>query len=314
MRKKLFVFALLLLVILGVAAFQQQNFPAVGLSTSTGGTTNTIPLFTGSSTIGNSPLTVSGTSISATAGDNIGFSASGGGSGLVDAGGGTVAVRSAANSTLYLQIGAGNYWANEGTTGNLIAGTDNAFSIGKTAANRPSSLYLGSAAITTGADGTLNNSGEVRRLVYKITVSGTTCVSANGFIAASLNADCVIATFPAKTEITRIVVDNTAGFTCSSVCSGTKTVQVGKTAGGTEFVVAKDATVIAQYGLANADLGAALTTSATTPVGGGDLPSWTTTTTIKARYVSGTGNWGNGSVTTVNAGSTTFYIETLVFP
>lgn len=168
--------------------------------------------------------------------------------------------------------------------------------------------------ITAGADATVNNAGEIRRVVYKATVTASTCSGAAGFIVAGLNADCVIATLPAKAEVTRIIVDNTAGWTCSATCTGTKTVQFGKTTGGNEYLVAKDVTVIATYGLANGDLGAALTTSATTPVGGGDLPSFSATTTLKARWVSGTGNWGNGSVTNVNAGSTTFYIETLIFP
>ena len=175
---------------------------------------------------------------------------------------------------------------------------------------KTASLLPNASQITAGADGVVNNAGEVRRVVYKITVTST----CSGFNSASLNADCTIATFPAKTEITRIIVDNTVGFTCSATCTGTKTVQVGKTAGGTEYALAKDATVIATYGLVNGDLGAALATTATTPVGGGDIPSWTTTTAIKARYVSGTGNWGTGAATNVNAGSTTIYIETLLFP
>lgn len=168
--------------------------------------------------------------------------------------------------------------------------------------------------ITVGTDVTLTSNGTASRVVYKAVVSGTTCTGASGFIAAALNADCVIATLPAKAEITRIVVDNTAGYTCSGTCTGTKTIQVGKTTGGTEYVVAKDVTVTATYGLVNGDLGAALATSATTPILGGDLPSFSATTTLKARFVSGTGNWGNGASTFVNAGSTTIYIETLIFP
>lgn len=165
--------------------------------------------------------------------------------------------------------------------------------------------------ITPGTDATLVIAGQIQRVIYKATVTGATCA---GFTGAALTADCTIATLPAKTEITRIIADNTVGFTCSSVCTGTKTVQVGKTAGGTQYLLAKDATAVATYGLVNGDLGASLATTASTPVGGGDLPSWSATTALLARYVSGTGNWGNGTVTTVNAGSTTFYIETLTFP
>lgn len=185
--------------------------------------------------------------------------------------------------------------------------TGGAFSVTKVSAVSPQ--------ITLGSDVALVSAGEIRRVVYKVTIVGSVnCIVGVGFIAASTVADCTIATFPAKTEVTRVIVDNTVGWTCSSVCTGTKTVQVGKTSGGTEYIVASNAVAVATYGLVNGDLGASLATSATTPVGGGDLPSFSGTTTIRARYVSGTGNWGNGATTTVNAGSTTFYIETLVFP
>lgn len=192
--------------------------------------------------------------------------------------------------------------------------TTNRVHIDGAALNRPQGQVLHGPQVTSGADATLEDVGEVRRVIYKATVSGTTCVGASGFIAASTNADCVIATFPARTEITRIVVDNAAGFTCSGTCTGTKTIQVGKTTGGAEYLLAKDATVIATYGLDSGHLGVAMATTASTQIGAGDIPSWGSTTTIKARYVSGRGNWGNGSTTFVNAGSTTFYIETLLFP
>jgi hypothetical protein len=47
---------------------------------------------------------------------------------------------------------------------------------------------------------------------------------------------------------------------------------------------------------------------------GGAVVDWTQATTVTARFTSGTGNWGNATATFVNAGSTTFYIETVKYP
>ncbi|MCR4340645.1 MAG: hypothetical protein NUW01_12260, partial [Gemmatimonadaceae bacterium] len=165
--------------------------------------------------------------------------------------------------------------------------------------------------ITAGADVTVVNAGEVRRVTYKATVTATTCLAA--FAAAALTADCTIGTLKAKTKLIGVYADVTAAFTCSGTCTGTKTIGAGVSAGGVEILAAGlNVAATGQLGLLDADLGTGMTRAA--QIQGGYLNSWPSTTPVIVRFTSGTGNWGDAAATYVNAGSITFYLDTIVYP
>jgi hypothetical protein len=188
------------------------------------------------------------------------------------------------------------------SAGHLLAsGSDNTFDIGATGATRPRSLYLGAPSVTAagGTGITVNNSGEVRIQTYKVTMTNA------AFSAAATTADVVVATLPAKSKVKSVIAEVTAAFTGSA---GTVTLQLGKTTGGAEYIVAFDAkTATVTKGLVDADLGTSINRA--NAVQGGDIPSWSATTNISARCTSGTGN-----TSTITAGSVTFYITTEIFP
>ena len=227
----------------------------------------------------------------------------------IGSGGGTDRVMRVGGTTSQLQLSGGGAirWLID--AGGLTANTDNAIDLGATGSGRPRNLFLAAPSVTSGADATVVSSGAVRDLTYKATVTGATCVNANGFIKAGLTADCTILTLPAKTKILDIYADVTAGFTCSATCSGTKTIGAGISAGGVEILAAAfNVATTGQAGDADAELGSALTRAAA--IQGGYLPSWSSTTPVIVRFTSGTGNWGDGAATFVNAGSVTFYVTT----
>lgn len=199
-------------------------------------------------------------------------------------------------------------WDIGASTGHLLAATDNTYTIGNGTGTllRPSSLFLATPAITAAASvaagGTMNNAGDHTRQRYQITIApaGGDCSAA--FILGATTADCTIATLPAGMQLSKVYADVTAGFTCSGTCSGTKVMQCGITGAGTEILAAaRNVATTATYGLADADLGSAMTRAAR--IQDGYLPSWSATTPVVCRFTSGTGNWGNGSATFVNAGS-----------
>lgn len=164
--------------------------------------------------------------------------------------------------------------------------------------------------ITLGADVTLATAGDITFSRYQATITpapGVNCAAA--FAAAALTADCTIATLPAGMQLLGVWADVTAGFTCSGTCSGTKVVQCGTAAGGTQILAASlDVTATGQFGLADANLGSGMTRAAA--IQGGLIGSWSTTTPISCRFTSGTGNWGNAATTFVNAGSIKFTLIT----
>lgn len=161
-----------------------------------------------------------------------------------------------------------------------------------------SSLTLGSASGVTGVD---TGSG-----LAKVTVSRT------GIVCASTNCDITLATLPAKTKIVGLVAEVTQTFACTATCtSSTLSITAGKTAGGTEYLLSFDVdAALIRVGLSSATAGASLVASA---AGGGDVPSWTGTTTLQMRFISGTGNIGNGSATNLSQGSVDFYIQYLIY-
>ena len=84
--------------------------------------------------------------------------------------------------------------------------------------------------------------------------------------------------------------------------------QVGKTVGGTEYIIAHDVfTAAVTKGLADADLGTSINRA--NAVQGGDLPSWSATTNISVRLTTVTAN-----TNALTAGSTTYYLVTELMP
>lgn len=146
---------------------------------------------------------------------------------------------------------------------------------------------------TADANSTVVFNGEVRRGMYKVTVPYTS------FQAAATTKDVTIATLAAKQKIVGIISDTTVAFTGEA---GTGAIIVGVGAGGAEYIATHDVKSAAvTKGLADADMGSLLTRAAA--INGGSIPSWTTTTTVVARFTSGTGN-----TSALVAGSVTFYI------
>ena len=210
-----------------------------------------------------------------------------------------------------LWLGSNNATSWELNSTNWLASADGVGNFGASGLGRPGQIFLAAPSITAGAAVTVNDSGSARRLTYKATLTATSCGAP--FQAAALTADCTIATLPAKTKLIGVYADVTAGFTCSGTCTGTKTIGAGKTAGGVEiFAAGLNVAATGQLGLSDADLGTGMTRAAA--IQGGYLNSWSATTPVIVRFTSGTGNWGDGAVTYVNAGSVTFYLDTVVYP
>ncbi len=166
--------------------------------------------------------------------------------------------------------------------------------------------------ITAPTDSTAVEIGDLNRLRSSSTITPATGGAGNcatAFAAAALTADCTIGTLKAGQKLVGVYADVTVGFTCSVTCSGTKVVQCGTAAAGTEILAAGlNVATTATYGLADADLGSGMTRAAA--IQGGLLPSWSGTTIVSCRFTSGTGNWGTGAATNVNAGSIKFTLVT----
>lgn len=185
--------------------------------------------------------------------------------------------------------------------GNVLFSTDNTQSIGLTNATRPSAIFLASPSITQGSGTgiTVNDTGSVRRLTYKVTISYT------ALAAAQLTADSVIAVLPAKTRLVSILADVTTTFTGGAVSAATMV--IGKSVGGAEYLASFDAfTTTIRRGLVDADMGTAMTRAAA--VQGGDLPSWSATTNVSLRLTTVT-----AFTNALTAGSVTVYLETVQF-
>ncbi len=159
----------------------------------------------------------------------------------------------------------------------------------------------------SGTGVTVDDGGQVRRTVYKVTIDRTQ------FVAAAQTADVTVATLPAKARLVGIVADLTTPFACAVTCTTTTlSITVGKTAGGAEYLVSFDAdAAVARFGLLDAELGASLARA--NAIQGGDLPSWTATTPVSLRLTSGTGNLGTGAATNLSQGSITLYLTAEVY-
>lgn len=172
------------------------------------------------------------------------------------------------------------------------------------------SIQALSPQITSGAATgiALNNAGELREVVYKVTVTPA------AFIAAAVTADATIATLPAKTQITAVLADLTQTFACTATCtSSTLSMVLGRGAGGAQFLASFDADASAtQFGDADAEMGTTMTRAAA--IQGGSFEAWASTQAVVLRLTSGTGNIGNGAATNLSQGSVTIYLVTRVMP
>ncbi len=187
-------------------------------------------------------------------------------------------------------------------TGMVNPGIDNTSDLGTSDTAGWRSLYLASPKITKGSGTgfTLNNSGEVRRLTYKCTLTFA------GLAAAALTADKIIATLPAKAKITAIYADVTTKFIGGAVSAAT--LKIGSTVGGAEVLASFDCfTAAVTKGLADADLGTSLVRAAA--IQGGFMPSFTATTGINVRLTTVTAN-----TNALTQGVVVIYIECEVLP
>jgi hypothetical protein len=157
--------------------------------------------------------------------------------------------------------------------------------------------------VTTAAGTTVTDDGGV----YKVTLASS------GIVCAATTCDVTLGTLPAKTKVLGVLADLTQTFACTATCtSSTLSFTVGKTAGGNEYILSTDAdAATGTFGLTAAQTGASLVASAAQ---GGDIPSFSTTTTYQVRFTSGTGNFGNATVTNLSQGSITFYLLYRVLP
>src|ERR1041384_1001317 len=152
----------------------------------------------------------------------------------------------------------------------------------------------------SGTGVTVNQPGSVQRVVYKVTAPSP------AWSAAATTADKVIATLPAKCRLVSIIADTTTKYIGGAVTACT--LKVGKTTGGAEYVASHDVfTAAVTKGLADADLGTSMTRA--TAIQGGDLPSWTTTTSESVRITTTTAN-----TNALTQGSTTYYLVTEMMP
>jgi len=152
----------------------------------------------------------------------------------------------------------------------------------------------------SGTGFTTASAGEVRRVVAKYTLDY------RQFAAAATTADATVCTLPAKAKVVSVVADVTTTFLGGAVSAAV--LRFGKTTGGEEYLLDFDVfTAAVTKGLADADLGTSLARA--TAIQGGDLPSWTGTTALKARLTTTTAD-----TNACTQGVVTFHIVVEVMP
>jgi len=158
------------------------------------------------------------------------------------------------------------------------------------------SVALTSPAAGTGISVVYN--GDKRRGSFKITVGYT------AWIAAGLTQSITLAVMPAKTRVLSVIADTTAALTNGV---STLALTVGPTGTLAGYIASHDVkTAPVTKGLADADMGSLLTRAAA--IQGGSVASWSAGVNLVATLTSGTINLGNGAVTALTTGSTTFYV------
>lgn len=212
----------------------------------------------------------------------------------------------AGTGELYLQTNATDRWNIGGSTGTLLAVTDNQYDFGANNASRPRALFLAQPSVTVGSGTgvTLVDSGSVRELVYKVTIDRT------AFITAGLTSDITIATLPANSWLVNVTANLSTTFACSVTCTtGALSAVLGKGAGGAEYLASLDADAATSiFGDADAELGTLMVRAAA--IQGGTFT--TSSQAVVVRLISGTGNIGTGAATNLSQGSITFWLTTRV--
>jgi len=151
---------------------------------------------------------------------------------------------------------------------------------------------------------TENNIGAMNRTIYKITVDYT------AWNAAAVLQHLYPITLPPKTKVIAVIADTTIAY---AGLAGTIQLQVNMAGTDQGYILIHDVkTAAVRKGLLDADLGTNLVNA--NLIGGGYIPSWTVVSQPGIELISGTGNLGDGSVTNLTAGSTTFYFTTEVMP
>ena len=136
-----------------------------------------------------------------------------------------------------LRMGGANRWI-VNTDSHLIAGADNNYDIGVTAATRPRAMFLAQPSVTAGSGTgvTVNDSGSVREVVYKVTVTFSNATT-NG-----TTHDLTIATLPAKTFLTHALAELVTPYVCEDTCTtATLSGLLGSSAGGNQYLLSFDA-------------------------------------------------------------------------
>jgi len=118
---------------------------------------------------------------------------------------------------------------------------------------------------------------------------------------------------PARTRLVAVYADVTEAYAKTGTIAmliGTSTTTC---SGQNDIMASFDVkTAIATKGLLDADMATAM--KAATFVQGAYIPSWTAASTVCVQLVAGTGTLGDGTVTNLTAGDTTFYIITERLP
>ena len=128
--------------------------------------------------------------------------------------------------------------------------------------------------------------------VHKITVAGSS------WTAAATSETKTLLTIPARTLIFLSIADTTAAYVG---LAGTTRLRVGTSTGQDQLVREHDVKT------------AAIVAGGTDTVGG-ELPSWSASTTLSATLLSSSGNLGDGTTSNITAGSTAYYFLTLTLP
>lgn len=158
---------------------------------------------------------------------------------------------------------------------------------------------LALAGVASGTGITVGYNGDQRRGTFKITVANT------AWITAGLTQSITLAVIPAKCSVKSVIADTTAALTNGV---STLALTVGPTGTLAGYIASHDVkTAPVTKGLADADMGTLLTRAAA--VQGGHMPSWSAGVNLVATLTSGTVNLGNGAVTALTTGSTTFYVS-----
>lgn len=180
-----------------------------------------------------------------------------------------------------------------------------------------SSVYTG-AGLNVNGSLTIQNSGNIYHSVIQGTPTGGTGITSvspanitrfyskvtyayTAVTAAATSQDLTVWTFPARTIVHRVIADVTAGFDDGAGPMSASTISCGSSAGGTQHLLANSAFTANTLGDATAELGASAAA-----VAGHNY--WTVGGILSCRFTSTGAN-----LSTMTAGSVTFYIEGVVY-